>query len=89
MTGLESYRVQGLPAQSVFYVPDFVSEQEEVNLVECVERAPRTKWVHLANRSLQQFGGEPRPNGMLVETMPHVSFILTLSLFECLSLPIV
>lgn len=74
MLNLEDYKLTQLPFESVYYIPDFINKEEEQKLLEQVERAPKTKWVHLSNRSLQQYGGVPRPEGMIAEPMPAVSW---------------
>lgn len=43
---------------------------EEQYLVESVQRAPKPKWTHLSNRSLQNWGGLPHAKGMIQEPLP-------------------
>ncbi|XP_015258308.1 PREDICTED: alpha-ketoglutarate-dependent dioxygenase alkB homolog 6 [Cyprinodon variegatus] len=66
---LERFRVPEAP-QTVFYVPDFVSPEEESFLLERVYRSPRTKWTQLSGRRLQNWGGLPHPRGMMAEEVP-------------------
>lgn len=40
-----------------FYLPNFISEQEEAYLIERILQAPQPKWKHLQNRRLQYWGG--------------------------------
>lgn len=55
---------------TVYYVPDFISEQEESYLQQQVYRAPKTKWTQLSGRRLQNWGGLPHPRGMVPEKVP-------------------
>uniref|UniRef100_A0A1A8L6L6 AlkB, alkylation repair homolog 6 n=1 Tax=Nothobranchius pienaari TaxID=704102 RepID=A0A1A8L6L6_9TELE len=56
--------------QTVFYIPDFISEEEESYLLQQVYKSPKTKWTYLSGRRLQNWGGSPHPRGMLAETIP-------------------
>ncbi|EEC02011.1 calcium-dependent cysteine protease, putative [Ixodes scapularis] len=56
--------------ETVYYVPEFISENEERYLFEKVYDAPKPKWVQLAHRRLQNWGGLPHPKGMLSEPLP-------------------
>lgn len=55
---------------NVFYIPDFISEAEEKLLYDKVYSAPKPKWVQLAHRRLQNWGGLPHPKGMVQEDLP-------------------
>uniref|UniRef100_A0A667ZZL8 AlkB homolog 6 n=1 Tax=Myripristis murdjan TaxID=586833 RepID=A0A667ZZL8_9TELE len=55
---------------TVFYIPDFISEEEEAYLLQQVYQSPRTKWTQLSGRRLQNWGGLPHPKGMLAEKIP-------------------
>ncbi|KAM4608538.1 alpha-ketoglutarate-dependent dioxygenase alkB homolog 6 [Polymixia lowei] len=55
---------------TAYYIPDFISEDEEVYLLEQVYKSPRTKWTQLSGRRLQNWGGSPHPKGMLAEKIP-------------------
>ena len=48
------YIVQAPP--SIFYIPDFISEDDERYLLQCVNSAPKPKWKQLLNRRLQNWG---------------------------------
>lgn len=54
-----------------FYIPDFISEQEEQLLLNNIYSAPKPKWKQLAHRRLQNWGGLPHPNGMIPEDLPE------------------
>ncbi|KAG0021492.1 Alpha-ketoglutarate-dependent dioxygenase alkB 6 [Podila clonocystis] len=55
---------------SVYYLPDFISVEEEQTLINKVLTAPKPKWVHLKNRRLQNWGGIVTNNGMIAESLP-------------------
>lgn len=55
---------------TVYYIPDFLSEQEETYLQQQVYKSPKPKWTQLSGRRLQNWGGLPHPKGMLAETIP-------------------
>lgn len=66
---LKSFTVKDAP-QTAYYVPDFISEEEESYLLQQVYKSPRTKWTQLSGRRLQNWGGLLHPKGMLVEKIP-------------------
>ncbi|TWW80345.1 Alpha-ketoglutarate-dependent dioxygenase alkB -like protein 6 [Takifugu flavidus] len=55
---------------TVYYIPDFISEQEETYLQQQVYKSPKPKWTQLSGRRLQNWGGLPHPKGMLAEKIP-------------------
>ncbi|XP_062309932.1 alpha-ketoglutarate-dependent dioxygenase alkB homolog 6 isoform X1 [Osmerus eperlanus] len=55
---------------TVYYIPDFITEDEEAYLLQQVYKAPKTKWTQLSGRRLQNWGGKPHLKGMLSETLP-------------------
>lgn len=57
---------------TIFYIPDFINEPEESWILDKVYTAPIPKWTQLLNRRLQNWGGLPIPNGMIVEPIPSV-----------------
>ncbi|XP_037542204.1 alpha-ketoglutarate-dependent dioxygenase alkB homolog 6 [Nematolebias whitei] len=57
-------------SQTAYYIPDFISEEEESYLLQEVYKSPKTKWTQLSGRRLQNWGGSPHPKGMLVEKIP-------------------
>ena len=69
MIEFEDYRLTSAP-DSAFYVPDFISEEEEASLLESIKRTHSPRWTQLSNRRLQNWGGVPHPKGMIAETMP-------------------
>lgn len=68
---LEQYRVKSsLVPDTIYYIPNFISPEEEAGLIGNVLAAPKPKWTYLANRSLQNWGGLPHPKGMVPERLP-------------------
>lgn len=66
---LKQFIVDDAPP-TVYYIPDFISEEEEAYLLKQVYSSPKPKWTQLSGRRLQNWGGLPHPKGMLVEKMP-------------------
>jgi len=66
---LRPFKVEGAP-DSIYYVPDFISESEETELIRRVDSSPIPKWTTLSNRRLQNWGGLPHPKGMIAEPLP-------------------
>ncbi|XP_041352859.1 alpha-ketoglutarate-dependent dioxygenase alkB homolog 6-like isoform X2 [Gigantopelta aegis] len=56
---------------SVYYIPDFITKEEEEYLTNNVYAAPKPKWTQLSNRRLQNWGGLPHPKGMVCEELPQ------------------
>ncbi|RZF37105.1 hypothetical protein LSTR_LSTR013801 [Laodelphax striatellus] len=83
---LESYKMKNVP-DTVYYIPNFISEEEETNIVNKVSNSPLPKWTQLSNRRLQNWGGIPHPKGMIAETIPdwlqnYVEKVEKLSVFQ-------
>lgn len=55
---------------SVFYIPSFISKQEEDAILAHIEHTPKPKWTQLSNRRLINYGGVPHKNGMIAEELP-------------------
>ncbi|XP_061697278.1 alpha-ketoglutarate-dependent dioxygenase alkB homolog 6 [Syngnathoides biaculeatus] len=66
---LRQFVVNGAPP-TVYYIPAFISEEEEAYLLQQVYQSPKPKWTQLSGRRLQNWGGLPHPKGMLEEKMP-------------------
>ncbi|XP_029335592.1 alpha-ketoglutarate-dependent dioxygenase alkB homolog 6 isoform X2 [Mus caroli] len=82
---LEPFRVEQAPPL-IYYVPDFISKEEEEYLLRQVFNAPKPKWTQLSGRKLQNWGGLPHPRGMVPERLPpwlqrYVDKVSDLSLF--------
>jgi len=67
---LDNFRLDKVPP-SLYYVPDFITAEEEQALLRNVYAAPKPKWTQLSNRRLQNWGGLPHPKGMVPEPMPE------------------
>nr|AAH98707.1 Alkbh6 protein [Rattus norvegicus] len=52
---LEPFRVEQAPPL-IYYVPDFISKEEEEYLLRQVFNAPKPKWTQLSGRKLQNWG---------------------------------
>ncbi|XP_075393404.1 putative RNA/DNA demethylase ALKBH6 isoform X4 [Tenrec ecaudatus] len=82
---LEPFRVEQAPPV-IYYVPDFISKEEEEYLLRQVSNAPKPKWTQLSGRKLQNWGGLPHPRGMVPERLPpwlqrYVDKVSDLNLF--------
>ncbi|SNX83477.1 uncharacterized protein MEPE_02184 [Melanopsichium pennsylvanicum] len=56
-----------------FYIPNFITEDEERYLTEAILSAPRPKWKMLQNRRLQEWGGQivAKNNVLMPQAMPE------------------
>jgi len=66
---LNSFKVIGAP-DSIYHIPDYITEAEEADLIRRVDSSPLPKWTTLSNRRLQNWGGLPHPKGMISEPLP-------------------
>lgn len=66
---MEEFLVKNAPA-TVYYIPNFISVDEEQRLMREVYDSPKPKWTQLKNRRLQNWGGVPQPKGMIAEPIP-------------------
>ncbi|XP_033211180.1 alpha-ketoglutarate-dependent dioxygenase alkB homolog 6 [Belonocnema kinseyi] len=72
---------------SAFYIPNFITEEEEQEIIKLVNKAPLPKWTQLSHRRLQNWGGIPHPKGMIAEEIPswlkkYVDKVSELNVFE-------
>ncbi|XP_070576461.1 alpha-ketoglutarate-dependent dioxygenase alkB homolog 6-like isoform X2 [Ptychodera flava] len=68
-TNIAHYQVANAPP-TAYYIPNFITKDEEEFLIEQVYAAPKPKWTQLSNRRLQNWGGIPHPKGMVAEKLP-------------------
>lgn len=69
MDAFEKYKVASLPA-TAYYIPDFITKDEEELLISQIGKTPGPKWTQLSKRRLQNWGGIPHPKGMIAEKIP-------------------
>jgi alkylated DNA repair protein alkB family protein 6 len=69
LDSLEEFRLKNCP-DKIYYIPNFISEEEEDFLIENISNAPKPKWTQLKNRRLQNWGGLPQAKGMIQEEIP-------------------
>ncbi|KIJ64381.1 hypothetical protein HYDPIDRAFT_112387 [Hydnomerulius pinastri MD-312] len=56
---------------AAYYIPDFITADEEAHLLRKINESPKQKWKMLGNRRLQLWGGEVlRKNILFREEMP-------------------
>ena len=79
---MEIYKLTNVP-DSLYYVPNFITVGEEEHLLSCVNNVPRTRWVQLRNRRLQNWGGQPHVKGMIqTESLPKWLDLFTERIFQ-------
>ena len=61
MIDISEFRLTTVPS-TAYYIPNFIDEHEEQAIIKEVNRAPKSKWVKLSNRRLQNWGGNPLPS---------------------------
>lgn len=66
----EKYVIKKAPP-TVYYIPDFITREEESHLLNKIYSVPKPKWTQLSNRKLQNWGGIPHPKGMIAEKLPE------------------
>ncbi|KAH9519443.1 Alpha-ketoglutarate-dependent dioxygenase alkB 6 [Bulinus truncatus] len=64
-----NYKILHAPP-SLYYIPNFITKEEEEYLLNKVYCAPKPKWTQLSHRKLQNWGGLPHAKGMVVEDLP-------------------
>ncbi|XP_058119458.1 alpha-ketoglutarate-dependent dioxygenase alkB homolog 6 [Anopheles ziemanni] len=82
----KEHEVPNCPA-SVYYVPNFISEEDEASILQSISKTPKPRWTQLSNRRLINYGGIPHPKGMIAEDMPvwltqYVQRINQLNVFD-------
>lgn len=64
-----AFKVPNIP-NTIYYIPNFITGDEEEFLLKQVYGAPKPKWTCLSGRRLQDYGGVPHEKGMIPEKMP-------------------
>ncbi|XP_012260840.2 alpha-ketoglutarate-dependent dioxygenase alkB homolog 6 [Athalia rosae] len=54
----------------VCYIPNFITPEEENEILQRINCTPLPKWTQLSHRRLQNWGGIPHPKGMIAEAIP-------------------
>lgn len=83
---LTNFQVLQAPP-TVYYIPNFITPEEESNILKNVYAAPKPKWTCLSHRRLQDYGGVPHEKGMITEPIPawlskHMEKIDNLNVFD-------
>ncbi|KAE8658332.1 inactive serine/threonine-protein kinase [Hibiscus syriacus] len=65
---LNNFIVGDLP--TLFYIPDFITDSEQAQLLNNIYQAPVSKWKSLKNRRLQNLGGVVHEKGLLTQDLP-------------------
>jgi len=55
----------------VHYVPDFVTSEEAAAMLARLYEMPEASWTQLRRRRLQNHGGTPHSDGMMLEPIPR------------------
>ncbi|KAF7543534.1 hypothetical protein G7Z17_g10656 [Cylindrodendrum hubeiense] len=66
---LDHARITDLP-QSTFYIPNFISEEEEQMILEKIAAAPKPRWKQLTHRRLQTWPSDLVKNKLLDAPLP-------------------
>lgn len=69
------------------YIPNFITEEEERQVIKYINSVPQPKWTQLSHRRLQNWGGIPHPKGMIAEEIPswlhkYIDKVAALNAFE-------
>lgn len=83
---LEIFRVKNVPP-TIYYIPNFITPEEESHIIKNVYSVPKPKWTCLSNRKLQDYGGVPHEKGMIPEKIPdwlqkYVNKVADLDVFD-------
>ncbi|KAL1205303.1 Alkylated DNA repair -like protein ALKBH6 [Cardamine amara subsp. amara] len=77
---LESFRVGLTP--TVFYIPEFITEEEQTQLLHHIYGASGSKWKTLKNRRLQNWGGMVHEKGLVPQELPSWLIKITAKIHE-------
>ncbi|XP_022132366.1 alpha-ketoglutarate-dependent dioxygenase alkB homolog 6 [Momordica charantia] len=78
--GFNRFKLGHLP--TVFYIPDFVKDYDEILLLDNICKAPVSKWKSLKNRRLQNWGGVVHEKGLLPQELPPWLTNITKKIYE-------
>ncbi|KEZ42606.1 Uncharacterized protein SAPIO_CDS5847 [Scedosporium apiospermum] len=67
---LEDARIRTLPA-SAYYLPNFITEEEEQFILDKIANAPKPRWKQLTHRRLQTWPSDLVKNALLDEPLPQ------------------
>jgi alkylated DNA repair protein alkB homolog 6 len=71
MNSVDIYKIEKCP-MTAFYIPNFIDQQCENDLIRKIYDVPKPKWTTLKNRRLQNWGGLPdNDKGMIQEEIPQ------------------
>ncbi|XP_074559818.1 alkylated DNA repair protein ALKBH6 homolog [Curcuma longa] len=55
---------------TIIYIPDFIHQSEQSQLLDDIYEAPASRWKSLKNRRLQNWGGVVHEKGLLPQPLP-------------------
>lgn len=67
---------------TVIYIPDFITVEEEQQLLNTIYAVPVSKWKVLKNRRLQNWGGIVHEKGLIAQDLPSWLTRITGKIFE-------
>lgn len=77
---LHKFQVGSTP--TLFYVPAFITDSEQEQLLNNIYQAPVSKWKPLKNRRLQNWGGVVHDKGLLPQDLPSWLTRITQRIYE-------
>ncbi|CAH2078446.1 unnamed protein product [Thlaspi arvense] len=77
---LESFRVGLTP--TVFYIPSFITDEDQTQLLNHIYGASGSKWKTLKNRRLQNWGGMVHEKGLVPQELPSWLTKITAKIHE-------
>uniref|UniRef100_A0A8H7XVK8 Fe2OG dioxygenase domain-containing protein n=1 Tax=Psilocybe cubensis TaxID=181762 RepID=A0A8H7XVK8_PSICU len=64
------HQINGL--EKTFYIPDFITPEEEEYLIKKIKESPQPQWKILSNRRMYLVGGDMTAKGaLIVKPLPH------------------
>eukprot|EP00761_Pharyngomonas_kirbyi_P008542 gb/GECH01008554.1/.p1 GENE.gb/GECH01008554.1/~~gb/GECH01008554.1/.p1 ORF type:complete len:257 (+),score=51.07 gb/GECH01008554.1/:1-771(+) len=64
------YHLKNAP-RTIYYIPEFITQEEETNLLQNIGDTNDSIWKQLSNRKVQNHGGVPHPKGMFPKPIPE------------------